>query len=104
MFEYLVEHAFAGVWSMIWHFGIGVGLIVLFLAVAYFSPLGKKWFIAAAIGVALFMGGEVVGVKMGTARCTAQAQAVSKFVHRTVQSTTTKRSRAASDPWDNKVY
>lgn len=86
---------------MVWHFSIAIGLAILFCAAAYFSPIGKKFFIAcAAICVALVVG-EGIGVNMGKARCDAQAAEVTKFVKGVVTGTTTKKSRGAADPWDS---
>jgi hypothetical protein len=45
------------IWSEVWQWGLGVGLIILCLALAYFSPFDKKYFILAAaiIAAALFI-------------------------------------------------
>lgn len=58
---------FAGAWSLIWHWGVGVGLIGLCLAGAWFTPpwlpfIQKKDFLWAAAAIAIFMGGQWLGV------------------------------------------
>lgn len=39
---------FAATWTLVWHWGAGVGLVILLLAAAYFSPFAKQWFVFAA--------------------------------------------------------
>ena len=74
-----VELFFAGAWTMIWERGLGIGLILFFVALAFgsqmlagipmfgpflaafFAPL-RKDLLWAAFGVALILGGEYVGV------------------------------------------
>ena len=93
---------FAGLWAELWHLGLGVGLIVLLAAAAWFLPFGKKFFIVAAIGCAMALGGYMTGLKNASTRCAAQAIAVDNAVKKVVKSTTTKRGRAWKDPYDSK--
>jgi len=101
MLTFMVEHAFAGLWSMIWHFGVGIGLVILLLAAAYFSPIGKKEFIYAAVVVLAFLGGETMGVHLEKVHTDAQAAAVEKYVTGVVKGTGTPKSKAQKDPYDN---
>lgn len=101
MLSFIVEHAFAGLWTLVWHFGLAIGFAVLFAAAAYFSPVAKAPLVACALICLALFGGEVIGVRIEKARCNAQAAAVTKFVGKVVKSTTTKKSRTATDPWDS---
>ena len=60
MIEHWVTHDLAAsIWTLVWHWGTGVGAIVLLLAAAFFSPFCKKDFVYAAVivAVALFIYG-----------------------------------------------
>ena len=102
MFAFTVEHFFAGLWSLVWHFGVGIGLVVLLCVAAYFIPIGRKWFIGAAIVVLAFVFGEGVGVNLEKKHNLAQAATVTHFVKKVVKGTTTVKSRKAKDPWNSK--
>ena len=104
MLTYLVEHAFAGLWDLIWHFGVGIGLVILFGLGVWFAPsikLKALCAFAAAITVAILVG-ETVGVNMEKAHNIAQQAETNNFVDKTVKGTTTPKSRGTADPWDNK--
>ena len=60
MIEHWVTHDLAtSIWTLVWHWGTGVGAIILLLAAAFFSPFCKKDFVYAAVivAVALFIYG-----------------------------------------------
>lgn len=94
----MIELFFAGVWAEVWRFGIGLGLIIVFLAAAYFSPILKKDFVYAAVVVAVLLASFTYGVRIGeqrkqvqwdasvkiaeTAAAQAHAQAVRDVKHR----------------------
>jgi hypothetical protein len=69
--KYVFDLAVAGVWSQIWHWGIGIGLIILCLAGAYFTtaiPLigpylkdARKDLLWAAAIIAIFLAGQALG-------------------------------------------
>lgn len=101
---YLVAHFFAGLWPLIWHFGLGVGIIILLGVAAYFAPTIKlkALCIACAVGVGAFVVGEGVGVRIEKAHNAAQTAETNKFVDKTVKGTTTPKARAKPDPWNSK--
>ena len=68
-------------WSEIWKFGLGTGVIILSLAAAYFSPIGKQFFlaVAACAFVGLLIYGE--GIKSEKATCAAQKVQFLKQLH-----------------------
>lgn len=96
--------AVAGTGHLVWHWGTGVGLILLCLACAYgtraitmvpyvgpwlskqLAPLRHDFIIAAAL-VALFLAGLYVGQKDERLHCVAQTHVITKVVDRVVKST-----------------
>jgi hypothetical protein len=101
---YLVEHFFAGLWTLIWHFGLGIGIIILLGVGAWFAPTIKLKALcigAAAFVIALLIG-EGIGVNMEKSHTQAQQAETNGFVDKTVQGTTTPKSRGQADPFDNK--
>lgn len=110
---------FAGSWSLIWHWGVGVGLIVLCLLGAWFTtaiPIigpyltgARKDFLWAAFGIAVFLGGNLMGVHDEKAKCEAKSIVIEHVVEKAVEQATPrpavkgKRQRARKpDPWDSK--
>ncbi len=98
---FLVEYFFAGVWSLVWHWGLGVGLVILCLFMAWFSPLWKKDFLWAAVVVVMALVFEAVGVHDYAAICKARTEVVHEKVHTVVQHTKTPKAKQAKDPFDN---
>jgi len=96
----------AGLWGVFWPELTGAGVVVLFLALAYFSPLGKRYFVEAAVVVAIGMGVYSYGIHQADARCRAQniaaTKVINKVVHKAIAHTRTKKAIAAPDPWDSK--
>lgn len=99
--------AFAGLGALIWHWGIGVGLIVIILALEVLSDsvpvigpyLGRfrKDLLWIAAGIALVLVGEYVGARDMQNRCAAQAAAIDKAVNRAVTGATVD---PGTDRWD----
>ncbi len=52
-FHYNGSGLLAALWTEIWHWGLGVGLIILCGLLAYFSPFDKKYFIGAGVAIAI---------------------------------------------------
>ena len=104
MLQYLVSHFFAGLWTLIWHFGVGIGVIILLCVGAYFAPTVrlKATCIALAVGVAMLVIGEGIGVRMERSHVAAQEKSANTFVDKTVKGTTDPKSRTAPDPWNSK--
>jgi hypothetical protein len=69
-------------WSEIWKFGLGAGLIILSLAAAYFSPIGKQFFLAVA--AATFVGVLIYGNGIRTEKnvCAVQKVQFLKQLHK----------------------
>jgi hypothetical protein len=114
MFDYLV----AGAGSLIWHWGTGIGLIVICLACAFGTTLVAmipviglpianalrplRWgFIIAAALVALFLAGMYVGSQDAKNQCVARQVVVEKHVDTVVKSTKTLKASKAKDPYED---
>lgn len=58
-FAWLADVTFSGLghalWTSIWQWGLGVFLIIVFAAAAYLAPVGKTYFLGAAILVAIVL-------------------------------------------------
>jgi hypothetical protein len=95
--------ATAGLSDLIWHWGIGVGLIICILAVEYF--LGylpfvqriRKDLLWVAFGIAVFLVGEWLGARDMAARCNAQAAVVEGAVNQAVKDA---NGNPTKDKWD----
>lgn len=102
--QWIVEIWFAGLWTMVWHFGLGIGLFILCIAGAVYSPLFKKDFLYAAVVVLVALFFEAVGVHMEKVRRDAQAAVIDKAVDTTVDKTETPQAKRSKDRWDNPKY
>jgi hypothetical protein len=98
----------AGLWGIWWPALTAIAIIACLLLIAYISPIGKRFFIEAAIVVAIGLGVYQYGIHQADARCRAQniaaTKVINKVVHKAVAKTRTKKARAAVDPWNRKDY
>ena len=101
---FALQDQLAGLWTLVWHQGVGIALIVGFLAAAYFSPVFKKDFFYAALVVGAFMLAEDIGIHDEKKHVVAQEQLIEKMVVTAVQKSVTPIVRHAKDPWDRKEY
>jgi len=103
---YLIQELSAGAWSLIFHWGAGVAIIILCLIFAYFSPLYKSYALWAAAAVALVLVAYGVGIADESHRCDAKnivaTRHIKAVVDKAVTHTKTKKARKAVDPWDTK--
>jgi hypothetical protein len=79
----------------------GTGLVVLLLAGAYFVPVGKRFFIEAAVIVAVALAVYTMGVRNEAARCKAQQAVVKRHVTAAVTYAHSKKALHARDPYDS---
>jgi ABC-type siderophore export system fused ATPase/permease subunit len=100
MIDYFITMFFAGIWAMVWKWGIGIGLVICLCALAYFSPLYKKDFLYAAFIVVVALFFMAVGIRDERARVAAQEKALVNQVDNVVAGTKTAKSRSARDPYD----
>lgn len=98
----------AGLWGMIWHWGLGIGLIILLLAAAFFSAsipiigpfLGKirKDLIWVALAIGVFLAGMAVGITDESHRYETKAKIVGQIVD---DSIIDANRPGRKDPFDN---
>jgi len=74
MIMMFLKYQFAGLWPLLWHFGLGGILVVACLAAAFFSPIFKKDFLWAAVVFTVIIISTAVGVTIGERRIQAQWQ------------------------------
>lgn len=106
-----VQHQLAGVWSMAWHWGTGIGLIVLLLAAALASesvPIVGKWLkdvrkdlVWGAVALALLLVGMYIGAEDEKKICKARTTIVVQTVTKVVKSVKTPKLKKQDDPYDN---
>jgi hypothetical protein len=101
---FLIQEAFAGAWALIFHWGAGVALIILCLALAYFSPLYKKYFLYAAGVIALLLVAYGVGIADQHSREKAQQKVIIDHVDEVVKESQDKKNTDHPDRWNNKDY
>ncbi len=98
---------FAGLWHL-WPFAVAGTAVVVLLALAYVSPIGKRYFVEAAVIVAVAGAVYGYGVHGEAQRCQAQQIAGQKHidavVNKAVKHTKTKKAIATPDPWDQKEF
>lgn len=108
---YYIHLAVAGAWSQVWHWGTGIGLIVLCLAGAYFTtaiPIigpylkdARKDLLWAALGIGVFLAGQALGAHDEARKTAAKQNVVEQKVDGVVEKTKTPRYRKQKDRWDN---
>jgi hypothetical protein len=101
---FALQDALAGLWTMVLHQGIGVALIVGFLAAAYFSPIFKKDFFYAALIVGAFLLAEDIGISDEKKHVVAQEQLVEKKVDTAIAKAKHPSTLKQRDPWNRKDY
>ena len=98
----------AGLWGVAWPIIAGGGIVAGLLVLAYFSPLGKRYFVEAAVVVAIGLGVYQYGLHKADERCRAQniaaTKVINKVVNKAVKHTRTKKAIASPDPWDQSNY
>lgn len=72
MIMMFLKYQFAGIWPLLWHFGLGGILVLGCLAAAYFSPVFKKDFLWAAVVITVIIISTAIGVTIGERRINAQ--------------------------------
>ena len=99
---------FAGLWPVLWPLLLAGGVVIFLLMLAYFSPLGKRYFVEAAIVVAVGMSVYQFALHQADERCRAQniaaTKVINKVVNKAIHHTQTRRAVHAPDPWDRKEY
>lgn len=100
----MIKLIFAGLWASIWHWGFIIGLLILCLLGAFFSPIARKDFIWAAVTIVLCMLWAFIAVRDYKHHVEAQGQVVTDTVNSAVQYTGTPAAKRQKDRWDNPKY
>jgi len=100
MVQYFVTMFFAGVWTMVWHWGVGIGLVICLCALAYLLPAYQKDFLYAALLVVVALFFMAVGIRDERTRVAAQQRVLVQEVDSVVKGTKTPAARAERDPYD----
>lgn len=72
MISAYLAYQFAGIWPLLWYFGVGGVIVIGCLAAAWFSPVFKSHFLWAAAVMAAVMVTFTIGVFEGEKRIQAQ--------------------------------
>ena len=116
--SYFFHLVFAGIWAMVWHWGIGVAIIIFCLigalATQLFAgiPLIGPWLVRilgplrtdllwAAAVVAGFLVGMAVGAHDATVRCNQRTEIITHHINDIVEGTKTPKSQQDKDPYDS---
>jgi hypothetical protein len=112
--KFWFDLAVAGVWAQVWHWGTGIGLIILCLAGAYFTtaiPIIGPWLtnarkdlLWAAAVIAVFMAGQALGAHDEARKNAAKKVVIEQRVDTVVEKTKTPKARARRDKWDKPEY
>ncbi len=108
---YYIQLALAGIWSQVWHWGTGIGLIIICLACAYFTtqvPFIGPWLanarkdlLWAAGAIALFLAGQALGAHDEARKNAAKQIVVEQKIDTVVEGTKTPAAKAKPDRYDN---
>lgn len=109
---WLLERMFAGVWPLVFHWGLGIGVIIILVVLSYASetlPLigphlnalrkDLRW---GAVGIAIFLFGMWVGDRDRANRYEAQVIVLEKHVTSTVKAAKSPAALAKPDKFNSK--
>lgn len=106
-----INMALAGIWSQVWHWGTGIGLIILCLAGAYFTsaiPILGPWLanarkdlLWAAFGIAVFLAGQALGAHDEARKAKARVVVIQDTVTKAVTHAKTPAAHQRKDKFDD---
>jgi len=99
-FQYSASGLIDAIWGEVWHWGLGIGLIILFTAAAFFSPIGKQAFAGAAFAVFCLLVAYGFGQKDRAAICEAQVKALYLNLHPGINKDNIAKNWRVSPSWD----
>jgi hypothetical protein len=88
------------VWTSIWHWGLGIGVIILCIAGAFLSPVGKQGFAGAAFAAFLLLVAFGIGQKDEKAICEARVKVLYLKAHPRINRNNIARNWRVSPTWD----
>jgi hypothetical protein len=97
--EHVASGLFASTWNLVWHFGVGVGLLILCLAGAFFSPIGKSSFLIAAGAIVGAMALYAYGINNERQNCDARVRFIYLKAHPKLNKTNLSPGWTVSPKW-----
>jgi len=87
-------------WTEVWHWGLGIGVIILCIAGAFLSPVGKQGFAGAAFATFLLLVAYGFGQKDRAAICEAQVKVIYLKAHPRINSRNIAKNWRVSPSWN----
>jgi hypothetical protein len=97
--EHVASGLFESTWNLVWHFGVGVGLLILCLAGAFFSPIGKSSFLIAAGAIVGAMALYAYGINNERQNCDARVRFIYLKAHPKLNKTNLSPGWTVSPKW-----
>jgi len=97
--EHVASGLFASTWNLVWHFGVGVGLLILCVAGAFFSPIGKSSFLIAAGAIAAALAIYSYGISGEKQHCDARVKYIYLKAHPKLNKTNLSPGWTVSPKW-----
>lgn len=69
---------FAGLWALVWHWGLLFGLLILCVAGFILSPVGKAQIAGIGVAILIVLAAYTVGIRDEKEHCAAQVTLVQK--------------------------
>ena len=88
------------IWASVWHWGLGIGLIIVFIAATFFSPIGKQFFAAAAAFVFVLLVVYGIGQKDANTICEAKVKVIYLKAHPKITKKNIAKNWKVSPTWD----
>lgn len=87
------------VWSEVWHWGLGIGVMILCIAGAFLSPVGKQGFAGAAFATFCLLVAYGYGQKDRSAICEAQVKELYLKAHPGINAKNIAKNWRVSPNW-----
>lgn len=87
-------------WGEVWHWGLGIGVIILCILGAFLSPVGKQMFTGAAFATFILLVVYGMGIKNEKAICDARVKVIYLKAHPKLNSRNLAKNWRVSPTWD----
>lgn len=99
-FQYSASGLVDALWSSIWHWGLGIGVIILAIAAAILSPVGKQFFAATAACAFVLLVAYGMGQKDEAKICEAKVKRIYLEAHPLITKKNIAPNWRVSPSWD----
>lgn len=99
-FQYTASGLVDAVWGSVWHWGLAVGVIILAIAAAILSPVGKQFFAAVAACAFVLLVAYGIGQKDEARICEAKVKVLYLKAHPLITSKNIAPNWRVSPTWD----